>query len=304
MKRNKHISFFLYFITITSFILTSSCSESFEDVAVNESENINGFKVQWRSQISECQKATIREILCNMVYVEGEYFVMGATPEQKEYARPNEYPNAYIKLSDYFICKYEITDEQYNIIMGADKAPGKKYSSRITLKEWNLFIELLRDFTSLDFSLPSEAQWEFAARGGIHSKNYIYPGSNNIEEVRSISHLEGSTFPNELGLYNMADLKSEWCRDLYSSLVPGRLLYDWVQDSGEHHVVRGGNFRCTIESDKYMKPLLYSFGEGTTYTKQQLDYRYCRTTFRSYSYDNEPGRDDIGCRVVINTFSK
>lgn len=281
-------------IGIVVLFFAYSCSKSFDDTLVPECEVINGFEVCWRTQITENQKAIIRGILNDMVYVEGDYFVMGATPEQEEFARSNEYPNAYIRLSDFYICKYEVSDEQYNVIMEEEKAASMSYPSSYAYDEWVRFIEVLRDMTSLDFNMPSEAQWEFSAKGGRYSRNYIYPGSNNIEDVCSTSYINGSQFPNELGLFNMADLKSEWCLDFYDSLVPGKLLYDWIQLSGEYHVVRGGNFRCTTETDCYeKKPLIYSLGYDDT------DYRYCRTTSRAYGYEHEINY--IGCRLVINS---
>lgn len=280
--------------------LVSSCENSpAEPCGINQIEEVNGFQVIWRSQITDEQKSALREILNDMVFVEGDYFAMGASIEQAEYARPNEYPNEYIKLSNYYICKYEVSDTQYNAVMETDKTASKSYLSRISLSEWKKFISLIQDLTSLNFNFPTEAQWEFAARGGRYSKGYIFPGSDNIDEVRSTYHLDGSKIPNELGLYNMADIKSEWCIDYYSALISDRLLIDFIQQNGKDHVVRGGNYLCSIESDKYF--LSYGLGYGTTFVRKEMDYRNCRITSRSYAYDNEPGADYVGCRLVINT---
>lgn len=283
-------------------ILFVSCSESFENPTESIDETINGITVKWRSQITEKQKSVIRKIIQDMVTVEGDYFVMGATPEQDNYARPNEYPNSYILLSNYYISKYEVTDEQFNVIMNDSKSASSSYPSRISYEEWERFIALLQDFTSLNFNFPTEAQWEFAARGGKLSKGYIYPGSNEINEVQSTSHINGSNVPNELGLFNMGDLKSEWCLDYYGDLISDKLLINWIQLEGKYHVVRGGNYLCTIESDKYSDPSIkseisYHLGYGTTLSQPEMDYRNCRVSSRSYCSNPE---NTVGCRLVLN----
>lgn len=292
-------------------LIFSSCSDLLEGVSSDEKfEAINGFNVEWRNQITPQQKNVIREILNNMILVEGGYFTMGATPEQSEFARNNEYPNIYVKLSDFYIGKYEISDEQFNIITGFDICASENYASRIPLKDWNLFITVLTDLCSINFSLPTEAQWEYAARGGNKTQNYIFPGSNNLSEVHSDSFKEGSNKPNELGIYNMADLKSEWCADLYDNFESTGVETDRLNNTGKYHVVRGGNFLCSIESSvyyptgsssSYSSTTYYNIGHGLKVSNRDLDYRHCRTTSRSYAHDNEIGADYIGCRLVVNT---
>jgi formylglycine-generating enzyme required for sulfatase activity len=290
----------------------TSCQEQLElPIDKDNTEQINGFLVHWRAQISEAQKDAARGILNDMVFVSGGCFVMGATPEQNGLARQNEYPNIYVKLSDYFICRYEVTDEQYSIITGEEISASLNDASRTSLSDWEVFISTLSDLTSISFALPTEAQWEYAARGGNRSLGYIYPGSNNIEDVRSTSFEYGSDTPNELGLYNMADLKSEWCSDYYSPYEwENRIIYNRKIVEGSYHVVRGGNYKCTEITDKYANKndspnsyyaSNYSLSAYTTSTKKNLDYRHCRITSRSYAY--ETSQYLVGCRLVINVNS-
>lgn len=221
--------------------IISSCSNSLDNVSLDERcETINGFKVEWRSQITPKQKAVIKDILNDMILVEGGYFTMGATPEQSEYARPNEYPNIYIKLSSYYINRYEVSDEQFNTITGYNVMTSEKHASRITLNDWRLFLSVLGDLCSINFVFPTEAQWEYAARGGNQTRNYIYPGSNELSDIHTSSHISGSQIPNELGLYNMADLKSEWCEDKYKEFEIIGLETNRLNKIGAYHVVRGG----------------------------------------------------------------
>ena len=296
--------FFIFLYICAIFIsgeFLQSCTKDLDEPLQSITETINGFEVEWRTQITVEQKNTITEILNDMVAVEGDFFVMGATPEQAEMARPNEYPNAYVYLSDYHIGGHEVNDAQYNAIMGAAKTSSERYPRNISLSEWTLFVDVLKDLTGLNFNFPSEAQWEYAARGGKHSKGYIYPGSDTLEDVRSTSIINGSQVPNELGLCNLADLKSEWCLDFYNDLVSGSILTDWIQLNGEYRVVRGGNYLCTATTNSYYpnnsSDLCYRLAYGTTAVNNEQDYRQCRISSRSYSYK---GNSYIGCRLVIN----
>ncbi len=282
-----------------------SCTEVLDTPSSITFEKIGNFSIKWRSQITDEQKTAIKELLYDMVLINSGSFVMGATPEQIEYARNNEYPNQYVSLSEYYIAAHEVDDKLYNTITGESVSASSSYASRISFSQWQNFINILCDMTSISFSLPTEAQWEYAARGAASSNNYIYPGSNNLEEIRSTSFLEGSTVSNEIGIYNMGDLKSEWCLDLYSSFNSDYFMHNPISTSGKYKVVRGGNFRCTIEKDDYESKsgssTNYNLSFGTSYVKRDLDYRHCRITSRSYSYtDGDIGHDYIGCRLVIN----
>lgn len=162
--------------------------------------------------------------------------------------------------------------------------------------------------TDLPFSLPTEAQWEYAARGGKLSNNYIYPGSNNLDEVNSFKFNSGSTHANELGIYNMADLKSEWCLDYYEEYPTSQTIYfNRLIKTGERHVVRGGSYNCSGYSSKYLNTKISaadSYGDfkddSSSALDPILDKRYCRITARSYYNDSEYGNRYIGCRLVIN----
>ena len=302
MKTKLHCLIVLFVILITS------CTKELECPEGNGIEKINGFIVKWRKQIRAEQKNCIREILNNMVEVEGGTFVMGATEEQTEFARPNEYPLSYNMISSFYICKYEITDNQYIAIMGNPN--GDKHLRHLSLSwsDWKQFIETLNDLSSLEFDFPTEAQWEYAARGGTKSKGFLYPGSNNVDDVRSSIENEGSKIPNELGLYNMADLKSEWCKDFYTTYENTLLYENRYIFMGKEHVVRGGNYRCTGNSGKkYLENKISihdtfgSFRSGVPLASP-YDYRYCRVSARWYYYSHS--NMYIGCRLAINIFDE
>lgn len=293
---------------IASFIVVvclCSCSEELDVSVGNHVERVNNFDVRWRKHVSKDSKDVIRNILNNMVYVRGGTYIMGATPEQKVFARQNEYPTMYVQIDDFFMASHEVTPQEYWCILGGREDNGLPDTYLgITWIDWRFFIDILNDMTSLEFDFPSESQWEYAARGGEYSKGFVYPGSNSLEYVRSLSKIDGSSVPNELGLYNMADLRSEWCKDYYEAYTANTFIENRFVSSGKDMVVRGGNWHCSGETRKYLQSSLISydcFGHFRTPGSviNPFDYRYCRTTARSW-YSPSIRSNYIGCRLVIN----
>ncbi len=180
---------------------------------------------RWSSSATSEQKRIIGELIESMVLVEGGTFTMGATSEQGSDAESDEKPTHRVTLSDYHIGKYEVTQEQWQAVMGSNPSYFKGSRKPVETVSWNdcqEFIKKLNSLTGLNFSLPTEAQWEFAARGGNKSRGYKYSGSNNIESVayHNSQYLDGpikvgSKQPNELGLYDMSGNVWEWCQDWY-----------------------------------------------------------------------------------------
>ena len=185
-----------------------------------------------------------------MVFVKGGTFTMGATEEQGT-SDPwdEEYPIHQVTLSDFYIGKYEVTQQLWEYVMKysgicADGSTMSAYASNVWLGEmpsstdglgadypaynvsWvdivNIFIPRLNKITGKIFRLPTEAEWEYAARGGNMSKGYIYSGSNNLDDVAWYesnssynAHHVGTKAPNELGIYDMNGNVAEWCSDWY-----------------------------------------------------------------------------------------
>lgn len=167
-----------------------------------------------------------------MVYVKGGTFTMGATSEQESDVGKDEKPSHLVTLSDYSIGKYEVTQELWQAVMGNNPSSfqgSKRPVERVSWDDCQIFINRLNSLFSSQlggkrFALPTEAQWEYAARGGKKSLGYKYAGGNNIDAVAwyedngSIStHEVGMKYPNELGLYDMSGNVYEWCQDWYGS---------------------------------------------------------------------------------------
>ena len=197
-----------------------------------------------------------------MVYVEGGTFVMGATSEQESDAYDNEKPVHSVTLSGYYIGKCEVTQELWEAVMGSNPSHFKGAQNPVESVSWNdcqNFIKKLNSLTGRTFRLPTEAEWEYAARGGNQSSHYKYSGSGNIGNVAwyddnsgSKTHAVGTKSPNELGIYDMSGNVYEWCSDRYGGYYSaGAQTNPQGPSSGSYRVLRGGSWyyyarRCRV----------------------------------------------------------
>ena len=201
---------------------------------------------------------TVNGVSFEMVYVEGGTFDMGATTEQGSDAESDEKPVHSITLSDYYIGKCEVTQELWLAVMGSwpGTAPSNSYGVGANYPayyiSWNAcqeFVSRLNSLTGMTFRLPTEAEWEYAARGGNQSLHYKYSGSDNIDDVAwyynnsgSTTHEVGTKSPNELGIYDMSGNVYEWCSDWYGGYSAGAQTNPQGPSSGSYRVLRGGSW--------------------------------------------------------------
>ena len=224
----------------------------------------------------------------SMKRVEGGTFTMGATSEQGRDACSDENPAHSVTLDSYYIGVTEVTQALWQAVMGSNLSYTKGNSLPVNNVSWDdcqQFIQKLNQLTDKTFSLPTEAQWEFAARGGNLSQGYKYAGSNILDEVAWYSgnsngktHLVAQKKPNELGLYDMSGNVWEWCEDWYGSCseVPDIQYNPKGPSSGHLRVCRGGSFNYLAQ--------------------------YCRVFYRGAYSDIH--YQNLGLRLVLDTHVK
>ncbi len=194
---------------------------------------------------------TVNGVTFKMIAVEGGTFTMGGTEEQGSDVTSDELPVHEVTLSSYCIGETEVTQELWTAVMGTNPS---NFSSginrpveRVSWYDCQLFIEKLNEMTGMSFRLPTEAEWEFAARGGKKSEGYKYAGSNDVNEVAwyssnstSMTQPVATKAPNELGLYDMSGNVWEWCQDIYGKYSSQPQTNPTGPSTGAFRVFRGG----------------------------------------------------------------
>jgi len=236
--------------------------------------------------------------ITNFILVNGGSFIMGSN-EKKD-----ELPHS-VTVSSFFISKYEVTQKEWKEIMGDNPSDFKgddlpveniswfdaiSYCNKISLEEGlkpcyrNKSGEIICDWTANGYRLPTEAEWEYAAKGGIQCKGYIFSGSNNVYAVAWFkgnskqTHKIGTKKPNELGLYDMSGNVFEWCWDGYN----------------ENYYFSNQNFNPKGDEKKWAK----------VYRGGSWDHKsdYCKNVRRA-KCDSWQKWNYLGFRVVRNYFN-
>ena len=223
---------------------------------------------------------TVNGVTFEMVSVKGGTFTMGCTSEQGGDCDGDESPAHSVTLSDYYIGKFEVTQKLWKAVMGSNPSYFKGDDLPVEQVSWNdckEFIGRLNQLTGANFRLPTEAEWEYAARGGANSCGYKYSGSNIIDDVAwytsttndSGTKPVGTKSPNELGIYDMSGNVFEWCEDWYGGYSEESQINPEGPSSGSDRMLRGGSWNgnaryCRVSSRSYYIP----------------DYRYNSSGFR------------------------
>lgn len=208
--------------------------------------------------LSTDQEDALTSMLDDMVLVEGGAFMMGNTPEMTDFLTEQDSLSVNVHevgLDNYYICKYEVTQKQWRAFLPTEgKCIADGDNTAMDMLSWEdakAFADTLSTLTGLHFSLPTEAQWEFAARGGTKSHKYIFSGNDDATEVGWTSfekdltsaHDVGGKRYNELGIYDMTGNVFEWCSD-YCDLYPTeKEANPQGPEKGSNRVLRGGDFR-------------------------------------------------------------
>ena len=226
----------------------------------------------------------VKDGICiEMVKVEAGTFMMGATSEMKN-PYDDEKPVHQVTLTnDYYMGKYEVTQALWQVVMGKNPSYFKGDNLPVNYVRWKdcqRFISKLNSMTGRKFRLPTEAEWEYAARGGKKSRGYQYSGSSNISDVAwydgnsgDKTHPVGTKQANELGIYDMTGNVLEWCQDWYGSYYSSSQTNPTGSDSGSARVSRGGGW----------------FNDAS----------YCRLSVRFY-YTPDFRLDILGLRLALS----
>ncbi len=255
-----------------NYVLNLILNEKYEAIAdVNDDNNVNVGDVNAilaeilaSSGSSNETTYSVGGVSFKMVRVKGGTFTMGATSEQGSEASDSEKPAHQVTLSDFWIGELEVTEGLWKAVMGSNPSAvvkGDNYPvENMTWDQCNEFITKLNQKTGLGFRLPTEAEWEYAARGGSKSKGYKYAGSNTIGDVAWYSgnsngakHPVGDKTANELGLYDMSGNVWEWVSDVKgdypSTAVTNPTGPGTVTDSTSH-VQRGGSWYYSATANR------------------------------------------------------
>ena len=236
----------------------------------------------------QTETIVVKGVPFTMVAVEGGSFMMGSPDDDPDAGGiySDEKPQHRVKLSNFSIGQTEVTQALWKVVMGDNPSSHKGYKKPVEWVSWDkcqTFISKLNALTGRTFRLPTEAEWEYAARGGKNSKGYKYAGSNDIDEVawninnsEETTHIVGTKKPNELGLYDMSGNVWEWCQDWYDwtyyrnspEINPCNTTEVTSDDEADHqHIHRGGSIsyivkdlRNAMRGDFKNEPSLYLKG--------------------------------------------
>ena len=229
------------------------------------------------------QRYVVNGVFFSMVNVEGGTFVMGATEGQSSEANYDEYPAHQVALSSYSIGQTQVTQALWEAVMGYNPSGcvinPQCPVENVSWDDCQEFIQNLNTLTGCSFRLPTEAEWEFAASGGNYSRQYLYSGSNNYNDVAwcelnsdDRTQPVASKMPNELGIYDMSGNVWEWCQDWWGLFDSGNCINPTGPETGDSRVCHGGCMRGHV--------------------------RFCRIGYRM-DYPPDTRRIDLGLRIAL-----
>ncbi len=233
----------------------------------------------------EKEPITVGDVTFNMVKVTGGTFMMGGTEEQGDDVMDYEKPVHEVTLSDYYIAETEVTQALWQAVMGSNPSYHKgdvNYPVEyVSWQDCQVFVNTLNHMTGYRFRLLTEAEWEYAARGGKRSRGYKYAGSDDLNAVAwykdnsgSATHTVATKEPNELGIYDMSGNVWEWCQDYLAEYTSEPQTNPTGPAEGEYLVHRGGGRN---DNPKYCRVSVRSSFRAKSYKMWNLGLRLAMT---------------------------
>ncbi|MDY6206463.1 MAG: formylglycine-generating enzyme family protein [Prevotella sp.] len=236
---------------------------------------LRSFTIRSQESLLKERTFSVNGVSFTLVGVEGGTFQMGATPEHELYAGSGEYPVHEVTLSSFYIGKLEVTQELWEEVMGENPSQYKDAKMPLHNATWNeckVFINTLNGKTGMNFRMPTEAEWEYAARGGRKYNHNKYAGGVKIDDLAwyydnsgDKPHEGGQKKPNELGLYDMSGNVFEWCSDWYGTYPSEAQTNPQGPGEGSERVLRGGCWNAS--SGGCRTATRYAYDQGIYYRR-------------------------------------
>ena len=215
--------------------------------------------------MASTQTISVGETSFRMIFVPSGSFTMGSYGSNAAQGREDEFPAHNVYVSSFYICETEITAAVWNAVMNDSLAgaSAKFPAAKVSYTRVMEFISRLNQVTGRTFALPTEAQWEYAARGGADQKPYLYAGSDDIDIVAvydtTMALPIGQHNANSIALYDMSGNVAEWCQDWYGPYSSSDQNMPTGPTTGTYRVVRGGSYLssdrdCRVSSRSYAAP--------------------------------------------------
>ena len=203
------------------------------------------------SLLSQVKDITIGQVQMNMILVKGGDFLLGELDTNTKWAK-KEAPCHTVTLSDYYIGECEVTQALWREIMGNNPSAQTNDNAPVTNVSWNdiqVFIKALNERSKLNFRLPTDAEWVYAARGGINKETFQYAGSDDVNAVAwnkenaDKCHPVKEKQPNALGIYDMSGNAMEWCQNWYGKYKSESQINPTGPEDGKYKVGHGGSWK-------------------------------------------------------------
>ena len=258
------------------FVLLFICTNGFSQ-SISKRPNNTHSSTQTINQHKRAQNEIINELLQHMKFIVGGSITIGATPGQIREVADSAIPPHMVVVANYYIGQYEVTQEEWESVMHSNPSNHKNPKFPVENVSYNDCIDFIRKLnaiTNKTFRLPTEAEWEYAAREGSSDCTYRFAGSDHINDVawnkensNGMTHKVGTKTPNALNIYDMSGNVWEWCSDWYSPYNDKKQINPTGPSIGNSRIIRGGGWgygewHCQVSYRQGLNPASFNDGLG------------------------------------------